>query len=78
MKYRYHVTINSFQNSESKINQTITRVMCTRKIKRFIRYIMKFKDHNYALNFISVYKCDADGNMLPGCVKFIKNKKDIQ
>lgn len=77
-KNHYRVMSSVIIDSEYQNHSSITHIMCKRKMKRYLRYIMKYKADNFKMNFIDVFRCNENGKMINNeYIRFVKTKKDI-
>lgn len=75
---QYNVMTNVIIDNEHQTHAGVTHIMCKRKMKRYLRYIMKYKADNFKFNFIHVFRCDDKGDMINNeYIRFVFSKKDI-
>lgn len=77
--YQYWVHANYVDASAIKSYSAVTLKMSRFKLKRYIRYLMKYKHPDHKLNFITYFRSDENGKMLPNqIIKVAKSYKDVR
>lgn len=77
-KNNFQVIASVCIDGEHQNHWNITKYMCKRKLRRYLRYILKYKADNFKMIMLHIWRCDLNGDMINNeYVRFVFKKQDI-
>lgn len=75
----YKTTVQYHENGKYQMNWTITKFICKRKYKRYLRRILTHKFESVKIDMVHIHACDPEtGKINRDYVEFITNTKEIK